>query len=262
MYLLANTVDVVVGVDTHKHTHTAALVSAAGAELRTIEAPTTAKGYASIAQLAAGYTRERRAWAVEGVSSYGAGLCRVLRRLGERVIEIDHPARPARRNGSKTDALDAVRARGQVALLGCAQRNRRRRDTPKRHRNSARPTRLSTCNTAADAGSRCAHRAPPRPVRSPSVDRAHHRTNVAHRTNPACARTCPTRPRPSRRRVARRPAAHCSTDLWAPPGMDGSRMDARPCVERVGRWRPPDRRPSDPSASEDDHAAQRGRGRT
>jgi len=49
-------------------------------------------------------------WAIEGVSSYGAGLCRELRRLGERVIEIDHPARPARRNGSKTDALDAVRA--------------------------------------------------------------------------------------------------------------------------------------------------------
>ena len=49
-------------------------------------------------------------WAIEGVSSYGAGLCRVLARLGERVIEIDHPARPARRNGSKTDTLDAVRA--------------------------------------------------------------------------------------------------------------------------------------------------------
>lgn len=110
MNLLAEHVDVVIGVDTHKHTHTAALVSAAGAELRTIEAATTAKGYAAIVQLAVGYPRERRAWAIEGMSSYGAGLCRVLRRLGERVIEIDHPARPARRNGSKTDAIDAIRA--------------------------------------------------------------------------------------------------------------------------------------------------------
>ena len=88
----------------------AALVAATGAELRSVEVPTTAKGYAQIVQLAAVYPRERRAWAIEGVSSYGAGLCRVSRRLGERVIEIDHPARPARRNGSKTDALDAVRA--------------------------------------------------------------------------------------------------------------------------------------------------------
>ena len=38
------------------------------------------------------------------------GLNRVLRRVGERIVEIDHPARPARRNGAKTDALDAVRA--------------------------------------------------------------------------------------------------------------------------------------------------------
>jgi transposase len=110
MNTLAEHVDVIVGVDTHKNTHTAALVAATGAELRTVEVPTTAKGYAQIVKLAAGYPRERRAWAIEGVSSYGAGLCRVLRRLGERVIEIDHPARPARRNGSKTDALDAVRA--------------------------------------------------------------------------------------------------------------------------------------------------------
>lgn len=110
MNLLAEHVDVVVGVDTHNNTHTAALVAATGAALRTVEVPTTAKGYAQVVKLAAAYPRDRRAWAIEGVSSFGAGLCRVLRRLGEGVIEIDHPARPARRNGSKTDALDAVRA--------------------------------------------------------------------------------------------------------------------------------------------------------
>ena len=110
MNTLAEHVDVVVGIDTHNNTHTAALASATGAELRTIEVPTTARGYAQIMELAAGYPTQRRAWAIEGVSSYGAGVCRVLRQAGERVIEIDHPARPARRNGSKTDALDAVRA--------------------------------------------------------------------------------------------------------------------------------------------------------
>ncbi len=73
MNTLAEQVDVVVGVDTHKDTHTAALVSATGAELLTVEVATTAKGYAQIVQLAAAYPRERRAWAIEGVSSYGAG---------------------------------------------------------------------------------------------------------------------------------------------------------------------------------------------
>ena len=53
MNTLAEQVDVVVGVDTHKDTHTAALVSATGAELLTVEVATTAKGYAQIVQLAA-----------------------------------------------------------------------------------------------------------------------------------------------------------------------------------------------------------------
>ena len=52
----------------------------------------------------------RRAWAIEGVGSYGAGLAHYLTKRGERVIEIDRPKRPARRSGAKSDALDAHRA--------------------------------------------------------------------------------------------------------------------------------------------------------
>jgi transposase len=52
----------------------------------------------------------RRAWAIEGTASYGAGLCRFLRERGERVIELDRPARPVRRHGAKSDPLDAIRA--------------------------------------------------------------------------------------------------------------------------------------------------------
>ena len=110
MNTLADEVDVVIGVDTHKNTHTAAVVGTTGAELASVTVATNKKGYQQLVAQADPWPRERRAWAIEGVSSYGAGLCRELRRLGERVIEIDHPARPARRNGSKTDALDAVRA--------------------------------------------------------------------------------------------------------------------------------------------------------
>jgi transposase len=110
MSTLADQVDVVVGVDTHKDTHTAALVSPSGAEMRSIAIATTKKGYEELVEFVGGWPQARRVWAIEGVSSYGAGLCRVLARRGERIIEIDHPARPARRNGSKSDALDAVRA--------------------------------------------------------------------------------------------------------------------------------------------------------
>jgi hypothetical protein len=56
-----------------------------------------------------------RAWSIEGTGSYGAGLTRHLRDRGELVIELDRPNRPARRNGAKSDPLDAVRA-GREAL--------------------------------------------------------------------------------------------------------------------------------------------------
>jgi transposase len=52
----------------------------------------------------------RRVWAIEGTGSYGAGLTTFLLERGEWAVEIDRPARPARRNGAKSDDLDAVRA--------------------------------------------------------------------------------------------------------------------------------------------------------
>ena len=58
---------------------------------------------------------------MEGTGSYGAGLTRFLRAAGERVVEVERPVRPARRNG-KTDALDAVRAARDVARPGAADR--------------------------------------------------------------------------------------------------------------------------------------------
>ena len=51
-----------------------------------------------------------RAWAVEGISGHGAGLTRHLQASSEIVIELDRPKRAARRNGAKSDPLDAIRA--------------------------------------------------------------------------------------------------------------------------------------------------------
>jgi transposase len=51
-----------------------------------------------------------RAWAMEGSGGYGAGLARHLGDLGEVVVELDRPQRPARRAGAKSDPIDAKRA--------------------------------------------------------------------------------------------------------------------------------------------------------
>lgn len=110
MTMLAESVDLVVGVDTHKHTNTAAVVRAAtGGVLDQITVPTTRKGHQALLELARSHG-ELRAWAIEGTSSYGAGLTRFLRTQGERVVELERPTRSDRRGGKKSDPLDAVRS--------------------------------------------------------------------------------------------------------------------------------------------------------
>ena len=59
-----------------------------------------------------------RIWAIEGAGGYGRGLASHLIDGGERVIEIDRPKRPARRNGAKTDVLDATRAARECLARG------------------------------------------------------------------------------------------------------------------------------------------------
>jgi transposase len=110
MASLAELVDVVVGVDTHKHSHTAAVVAAGtGGQLAELTIPADPDGYAALLEWADGHSG-LRVWALEGTRSYGAGLARHLRERGERVIELDRPERAARRHGAKSDPLDAVRA--------------------------------------------------------------------------------------------------------------------------------------------------------
>ena len=110
MVSLADLVDVVIGVDTHKHTHTAAVIAAGtGGQLDELTVATDPDGYTALVALADGHSIVR-AWAIEGTGSYGAGLVRHLRALGEWVIELDRPARSARRHGAKSDAIDAARA--------------------------------------------------------------------------------------------------------------------------------------------------------
>lgn len=103
-------VEFVVGVDTHKASYTAAVVSRAGAELEALAVASDAFGHQKLLAFAKRAGMGSRLWAIEGTGSFGRGLTTFLLEQGEAVAEIDRPARPARRNGAKTDALDATRA--------------------------------------------------------------------------------------------------------------------------------------------------------
>jgi transposase len=110
MHMLAELVELVIGVDPHKHTHTAAVVTAAtGAVLAQATVPATPAGYRQLLRLA---DRQdgRRVWAIEGTGGYGAGLTRFLAVQAEQVVELDRPKRATRRHGAKSDPLDAARA--------------------------------------------------------------------------------------------------------------------------------------------------------
>ena len=110
MAMLADTVELVIGVDTHKHTHTAAVVVAAtGAMIQQVTVPAAPAGYRQLLKLA-GQHQGQRVWAIESTGGYGAGLTRFLQAHAEQVLELDRPKRVARRHGAKSDPLDAIRA--------------------------------------------------------------------------------------------------------------------------------------------------------
>lgn len=109
MPILAESVDVVIGVDPHKHEHSAAVVEACtGKLLGRQEADACPSGFADLLKLANQFSGAR-CWVVEGCGNWGRGLLTWLEERGEMVREIDSPRRPKRRMGKKDDALDAQR---------------------------------------------------------------------------------------------------------------------------------------------------------
>ncbi len=126
MGTLAGQVDFVIGVDTHKASHSAAVLDPTGRVVAERAVPADAFGYKRVLAFARTAAPGRRVWAIEGTGSFGAGLTTFLLEQQEWVVEIDRPARPARRNGAKSDELDAVRAaREALARDHLAQPRRR-----------------------------------------------------------------------------------------------------------------------------------------
>jgi transposase len=112
--MLADQLDYVIGVDPHRDTHALAIVDVrtGGVVFETSVAASNG-GYARALKLARVHAPGRRAFAVEGAGSFGAGLTRFLAGHDERVLEVGR-LRRERRSGGKNDALDAIRAARSV----------------------------------------------------------------------------------------------------------------------------------------------------
>jgi transposase len=81
--MLADQVDHVIGVDTHRDSHAAAVVAAPSGAL---ELDTTIVadpfGYKRLLRFARQHARGRRVWAIESSGSFGAGLAMFLLEQG------------------------------------------------------------------------------------------------------------------------------------------------------------------------------------
>jgi transposase len=73
MSVLADRVDGVVGVDTHRDALTAAAVTAVGGLLGQVTVAADAAGYRRLLGFARAHVPGRRCFAVEGAGGYGAG---------------------------------------------------------------------------------------------------------------------------------------------------------------------------------------------
>jgi transposase len=115
--MLADELDYVLGVDTHRDEHVlVALAAPVGAVVARKAVRANAGGYREGFRFAERYARGSRAWAIEGSGSYGAGLARYLAGRGETVLELSRTPRAERRLRGKDDSLDAARtARAALA---------------------------------------------------------------------------------------------------------------------------------------------------
>jgi transposase len=120
--------EVVLGVDTHKELHAAAVITSLGVLLAARTFPATATGYRDLVSWARSLGPVQRA-GVECTGSYGAGLARYLLSAGLAVIEVSQPDRATRRRLGKTDAIDAESA-ARAVLAGQATASAKAGDGP------------------------------------------------------------------------------------------------------------------------------------
>ena len=105
---LAEFIDAVIGVDTHRDTHQAEIADARGTPIATLTISNDQLGFAELLTWAAEHAPGPRiAASLEGTRSYGIGLARTLTAAGMVVIECEQPERKQRRGKGKSDPIDA-----------------------------------------------------------------------------------------------------------------------------------------------------------
>ena len=108
MTMLAEAVDAVIGIDTHRDSHEVEIADPAGKPIAALRIGNDSAGFAqllaTIAEVAPG---PRVAVWIEGTRGYGIGLARALAAAGLLVIECEQPGRKQRRGKGKSDPIDA-----------------------------------------------------------------------------------------------------------------------------------------------------------
>ncbi len=242
--MLADQADHVLGVDTHRDSLSAAVFAA---DTAVVQGQTTVaaneRGYRRLLRFARESAPGRRAWAVEGTGSYGAGLTAFLHGQGELVLEVDRPRRPARRDHAKSDELDAIRAAREALSREHLAQPRLRgerealrvllatRDSAVRSKRAAilllKALLVSAPPSLREGLRGLATREQARKGRTPA-DQPDTQQR-ASRNDHHDPRECPPRARPRRRseRASARDRADRHSRRAQAPGRDGGRLDRR-----------------------------------
>ena len=108
MPMLAEIVDAVIGVDTHRDTHEVEMALPTGTPIGTRKISNTNTGFAELLAWIVDYApRPRVVVSIEGTRSFGVGLARAVAAAGLTVTECEQPNLKARRGKSKSDPIDA-----------------------------------------------------------------------------------------------------------------------------------------------------------
>jgi transposase len=125
--MLAELVDAVVGVDTHRDSHEVEIALPTGIAIGTRKISNDDCGFAEllawIVEVAPG---PRVVVSIEGTRSYGVGLARAVAAAGLTVVECEQPNRQARRGRGKSDPIDA-----HLAVLAALRLDADRLPTPR-----------------------------------------------------------------------------------------------------------------------------------
>jgi transposase len=127
MTMLAETVDAVIGIDTHRDSHEVEIADPAGKPIAVMRIGNDSAGFAQLLDVIATVAPGGRvAVCMEGSRSYGIGLARALAAAGLLVIECEQPSRAQRRGKGKSDPIDA-----HLAVLAALRLNASRLPVPR-----------------------------------------------------------------------------------------------------------------------------------